>query len=57
MMSLNDPVNGRCQRYAYYVIDDDGFLRHIDAEEVDRQVLAIFLSSSKTTKRWPSNRC
>lgn len=27
----------------HYVIDDDGFLRHIDAEEIDRQVLAIFL--------------
>ncbi len=28
---------------AQYVIDDDGFLRHVDAEAVDRQVLAIFL--------------
>lgn len=28
---------------AQYVIDDDGFLRHVDAESVDRQVLAIFL--------------
>jgi hypothetical protein len=28
---------------AQYVIDDDGFLRHIAAEEVDRQVLGIFL--------------
>lgn len=26
-----------------YVIDDAGFLRHIPAEEVDRQVLAVFL--------------
>lgn len=24
---------------ACYVVDDDGFLRHIDAEQVDRQVL------------------
>ena len=24
---------------ACYVVDDDGFVRHIDAEEVDRQVL------------------
>ncbi|HFQ93794.1 MAG TPA: hypothetical protein ENK32_07280 [Anaerolineae bacterium] len=28
---------------AQYVIDDAGFLRHVDAEAVDRQVLAIFL--------------
>jgi hypothetical protein len=26
---------------ACYVVDDDGFLRHIDATEVDRQVLAF----------------
>lgn len=26
---------------ACYVIDDDGFLRHLDAEAVDRQVLAF----------------
>ena len=26
---------------ACYVVDDDGFLRHIDAETVDRQVLAF----------------
>ena len=29
---------------ASYVIDDDGFMRHIDAEEIDRQVLSMFLS-------------
>jgi hypothetical protein len=29
---------------ASYVIDDDGFLRHIDSEEIDRQVLSMFLS-------------
>ena len=28
---------------AHYVIDDAGFKRHIDAEHVDRQVLAVFL--------------
>lgn len=28
---------------AQYVIDDDGFRRHIDAEGVDRQVLGFFL--------------
>jgi hypothetical protein len=25
---------------AFYVIDDDGFLRHVDSEHIDRQVLA-----------------
>jgi hypothetical protein len=29
---------------ASYVIDDDGFLRHVDSESVDRQVLSVFLS-------------
>lgn len=29
---------------ASYVIDDAGFLRHIDSEEIDRQVLSLFLS-------------
>jgi hypothetical protein len=28
---------------AHYVVDDNGFKRHIDAEQVDRQVLSIFL--------------
>lgn len=28
---------------AQYVVDDDGFRRHIDAETVDRQILAFFL--------------
>jgi hypothetical protein len=27
----------------FYVVDDDGFLRHIDAERVDRQVLSFFV--------------
>ncbi len=29
---------------ASYVIDDAGFKRHIDSEEIDRQVLSLFLS-------------
>jgi len=29
---------------ASYVIDDDGFLRHIDSEAIDRQVLSMFLA-------------
>jgi hypothetical protein len=28
---------------AHYVMDDAGFMRHITAEDVDRQVLAFFL--------------
>lgn len=28
---------------AQYVVDDDGFLRHIDSEVVDRQVMTVFL--------------
>jgi hypothetical protein len=35
---------------ANYVIDDDGFHRHIDAEIVDRQVLAFFLQQLEENK-------
>lgn len=28
---------------SFYVLDDDGFRRHIDAEEIDRQVVAVFV--------------
>ncbi len=35
---------------AFYVVDDDGFLRHIPAEDVDRQVLAIFLEQLHDNK-------
>ncbi|MFN2135068.1 MAG: hypothetical protein ACK2UK_03885 [Candidatus Promineifilaceae bacterium] len=35
---------------ASYVVDDDGFLRHIDAELVDRQVLAFFLEQLEDNK-------
>jgi hypothetical protein len=35
---------------AFYVIDDNGFRRHIDAEEVDRQVLGIFLEQLEDNK-------
>ena len=30
---------------AYYVVDDDGFLRHVPSETVDRQVLAALQES------------
>ncbi len=32
---------------SYYVIDDHGFLRHVEAEQVDRPVLAHLLSIMK----------
>lgn len=35
---------------AQYVIDDDGFRRHIDAEIVDRQVLGFFLEQLEDNK-------
>ena len=35
---------------AQYVIDDDGFQRHVDAETVDRQVLAFFLQQLQENK-------
>ncbi|MCL4804445.1 MAG: hypothetical protein KJ046_09115 [Anaerolineae bacterium] len=35
---------------AHYIVDDDGFLRHIDAEFVDRQVLAVILDQLAENK-------
>ncbi len=35
---------------AHYVVDDDGFLRHIEAERVDRQVLGIFIAQLREHK-------
>lgn len=35
---------------AHYVVDDDGFLRHIDSEAVDRQVLSFFLEQLEQNK-------
>ena len=35
---------------AFYIIDDDGFLRHIPAEDVDRQVLGFFLEQLEDNK-------
>jgi len=35
---------------ASYVVNDDGFLRHISSEEVDRQVLAMFLEQLADNK-------
>jgi len=28
---------------AQYIVDDDGFMRHIDANMVDRQILSVFI--------------
>jgi hypothetical protein len=35
---------------AYYVVDDNGFRRHIDVEEVDRQVLGVFIQQLEENK-------
>lgn len=35
---------------AFYVVNDDGFLRHIESEIVDRQVLELFLSQLEENK-------
>ena len=35
---------------AFYVIDDAGFMRHIPAEDVDRQVLGFFLDQLEDNK-------
>ncbi len=35
---------------AYYIVDDNGFQRHIEAEEVDRQVLALFIEQLQDNK-------
>ena len=35
---------------ATYIVDDDGFMRHIDAEQVDRQVLSFFLEQLQDNK-------
>lgn len=35
---------------AQYVVDDDGFHRHIDAEYIDRQILAFFLEQLAENK-------
>lgn len=35
---------------AFYVVDDDGFLRHIESEHVDRQVLEFFLEQLEDNK-------
>ena len=35
---------------AHYVVDDKGFLRHIDAEGVDRQILGVFIQQLQENK-------
>ena len=35
---------------AFYVVDDEGFLRHIETEQVDRRVLTIFLEQLEQNK-------
>jgi hypothetical protein len=35
---------------SFYVVDDNGFHRHIDAEKVDRQVLGVFIEQLQQNK-------
>lgn len=35
---------------SFYVVDDDGFLRHVESEYVDRQVLEFFLEQLEDNK-------
>jgi len=35
---------------ANYIVDDNGFMRHVDAEVVDRQVLSIFIQQLHENK-------
>ncbi|MDX1413118.1 MAG: hypothetical protein R3293_02950 [Candidatus Promineifilaceae bacterium] len=35
---------------AFYIVNDNGFLRHVKAEEVDRQVLSFFLEQLEGNK-------
>ncbi len=35
---------------AFYVVDDEGFLRHVEAEKIDRKVLAIFIEQLQQNK-------
>ncbi len=35
---------------AFYIVDDEGFLRHVNAEDVDRQVLGFFLEQLEDNK-------
>lgn len=35
---------------AFYIVDDQGFRRHVNAEEVDRQVLSFFLEQLEDNK-------
>lgn len=45
------PVNiARVGDEAFYVIDDEGFHRHIVAEDVDRQILSFFLEQLEDNK-------
>ncbi len=35
---------------AFYVVDDNGFRRHVEADEIDRRVLTIFLQHLEDNK-------
>ena len=47
----NNPVStGYVGTEAQYIVDDDGFMRHIDSEKVDRQILKIFIEQLQNNK-------
>ncbi len=47
----NNPVNTAFVGHeAHYVVNDQGFMRHIEAEMIDRQVLAFFIEQLKGNK-------
>ncbi len=35
---------------AFYVVDDAGFMRHIEAEKIDREVVTFFIDQLKNNK-------
>ena len=47
----NNPVStGYVGTESQYIVDDDGFMRHIDSEKVDRQILKIFIEQLQNNK-------
>ena len=41
---------------AHYVVDDNGFRRHISTDEVDRQILSVFLEQLEDHKDMAVNQ-
>ncbi|MEM7802167.1 MAG: hypothetical protein AAF633_23440, partial [Chloroflexota bacterium] len=43
-------ASGHVGTEAQYIVDDDGFMRHIDSEKVDRQILSVFIQQLQGNK-------